>query len=296
MLTDINLSPSCSFFEFILPDGTLKLRCWQPGGSKRGLVLLVHGLGAAGAWFEACARELSGRGFLVYAYDLRGFGSRSAESFKSYNEWLDELCLIVRHLRSCNGGLPFYLLGNSMGALVVIAAAVLLELDGIIVSSPGFDGHPDSFTLLYRLKSVLCALLNSKSQVALPYEMDMVTRDPGVRLWLAEASPGKPTVPAAMLFELLKLSTRVLADLKEVKAPVLMLTAGQDRIVNNKVSEKLFKRLAAPSKKHVCLQEAWHDLMFDPLVDEVADEIAGWQAELAGSRQSSGACAGQPGI
>jgi acylglycerol lipase len=288
MLTDIQLNPTCAFLPFAFAGETCQLRKWGKREGARALVLLVHGLGAESAWFEAAARELACRGFLVFAYDQRGFGSRSATILRSYKEWLEDLLLLARHLRATHANLPVYVLGNSMGALVVMAAAASLDLDGIIISSPGFDGDPHAFTFFYKLKAVVTALLAPGAQVALPYSLEIVARHQSVKKWLAENAPAKPTVPGSMLFELSKLSSQVLAGLKTVKAPLLMFTAGQDRVVNNSVSEKVFEALAAPSKKHICLEEAWHDLMFDPLVDEIAGEIVFWQNTIVASLQPSG--------
>jgi alpha-beta hydrolase superfamily lysophospholipase len=167
-----------------------------------------------------------------------------------------------------------------MGALVVMAASSQVETDGIIICSPGFDGHPQAFSLGYKVKSLLSALFTPQREVNLPYQLDLVTRSLAVRAWLTNLTAKRMSVPGSMLFELLKLSQNVIANLTSVKAPVLMITAGQERVVNNQVSQKLFDKLQAPSKKHICMQDAWHDLMFDPQIDEVAEEIANWQGNL----------------
>jgi len=53
-----------------------------------------------------------------------------------------------------------------------------------------------------------------------------------------------------------------------------MFTSGVDRIVNNEVSTRVFDQLVAPNKKRSHIKEAWHDLMFDPEIDQVVDEVA----------------------
>ena len=290
MKTKIELDPTCSFIEVPVRAENYKIRSWGNRDGASALALLVHGLGAQSGWFEAAAKELAARGFFVLAYDQRGHGSRADVSLASYKEWIDDLAELLRQLKARYSSMPFYLMGNSMGGLVVMASSHLVEPDGIVIFSPGFDGHPQTFSLGYKFRSIFCALTSPLKPVALPYGFEIVTRDLAVRDWL-EADPlKKKGLPGYMLFELLKLSQNVIANLKSVHVPVLMITAGQEKVVNNQVNEKLFKRLTAPSKKHVHMEEAWHDLMFDPQVDEVADAIKVWQKEVESSR-SQGACA-----
>ncbi len=281
MIADIRLDPSCSIIEVPVAQEIFKVRVWGDRAKARAIALLVHGLGAHSSWFEAGARELVRQGFLVMAYDQRGFGTRQSSPFHSYKEWIDDLVAITRKLKADYESLPFYLMGNSMGGLVAMASCRFVQIDGIVIFSPGFDGHPDTFTFMYKLKSILSALLSPDTVVELPYGFDYAVRDEKARKWLDEDPLKRTAVPGYILMELLKLSQNVLANLKEIHLPLLMITAGQEKIVNNKVNEKLFGRLQAPKKKHVQIQEAWHDLMFDPLVDEVAGEISKWQKELS---------------
>lgn len=283
MINELQLNSSCTFVEVALQGEIFKLRSWGAGAAPRGIALLVHGLGAHSAWFEAAAREFAARGFSVLAYDQRGFGERSAAAFSSYRQWIDDLAALVKQIRQDHSGVPLYLMGNSMGALVVMAASRQLDVDGIVIFSPGFDGHPEAFSFSYKFKTIMSALLTPQKDVKLPYRPDFVTRDLGVREWLSADPLKRLAVPGVMLLELLKLSQNVIANLKSVHVPVLMMTAGQERVVNNQVNEKLFARLSAPSKKHVCMKDAWHDLMFDPQVDEVAAELAAWHDSLVQS-------------
>ncbi|MBX9686364.1 MAG: lysophospholipase [Candidatus Obscuribacterales bacterium] len=280
MIEQIDLNPSCNFLEAPLSGETIKLRSWGQFQGAQGVALLVHGLGAHSAWFEAEARELAKRGFFVLAYDHCGFGNRRRRPFKSYKQWIDDLAAVLAFVSAKFTGLPLYLMGNSMGALVVMATSQIVKVSGIVIFSPGFDGHPKAFTPAYKISSVLSAIFAPQRPVSLPYGFELVSRDSSVREWLEKDEEKRVAVPGSMLFELLKLSQHVLANLKATAVPVLMITAGQDRIVNNELNGKLFARLNAPSKKHVHLPEAWHDLMFDPQLDEVADEISLWHSEL----------------
>jgi heterodisulfide reductase subunit A-like polyferredoxin len=55
-----------------------------------------------------------------------------------------------------------------------------------------------------------------------------------------------------------------------------MLSAGQDRLVDNRSNKSIFKKLISPSKKELIFSNAMHDLTLDPAVDDVANEIVNW--------------------
>lgn len=179
-----------------------------------------------------------------------------------------------------------------MGALLSLVASVRgslttstnkfkfdIQPDGLVLLSPGFDGYPATFTWQFRIVTVIRALLNPEGLVTLPYGADLCTRDVSTRTWISNDPEGSFRVAGKYLLQLLKLSNATKHTSGIIESPVLMMTSGKDRIVNNPINFAFFKKLSAPEKKHKHFEEAWHDLMFDPQVDEVADEIVHWMSE-----------------
>lgn len=281
MISDINLTATCSLLSISSPDGgTIAARSWgMPQDCKFGVVL-VHGLGAHSGWFEAFARLLKVKQGFCLAYDQRGFGRRQDESFTSYTQWIDDLNTVFDYGQAQIGDRPLFLVGNSMGAVVALAAVSFLSPAGLVLLSPGLDGHPSTFSLNYKLQAILKAFFFPNKEVSIPYGFDRACREPRVVDWL-ESDPAKRNrVPAYMLLELLKLTKMVARERLNITLPVLMMTAGHEFIVNSQVNESFFAGLKTTRKQHIHFSEAWHDLMFDPLVDEVADAFMSWQAEI----------------
>lgn len=288
---EIDLNPTCTLSPLLLASGEITLRRWS-AGDPQSRALLVHGLGAHAGWFEAAGRRLRQRGIEAIAYDHRGFGSRKHLELTSYNQWVFDLCQVYQSLSEASTT-PVYLMANSMGALLAIAAIkarndlffqTAQPLPGLVMFSPGFDGCPDRFTLLYRVRAVVSALLQPRALVSLPYSAADITRDQSVQHWI-ENDPGHlASVPGSMLLELLKLSKKIesLLPLK-IDIPVLMLTAGVERIVNSKVNQNFFKMMIASDKEQKEFSQSFHDLMFDPDIDQVVEEIVHWQKRHAPS-------------
>lgn len=283
MSTDINLEPTSTPVSYggVGASARITARTWGNPSGARAAVLLVHGLGAHSGWFEAFASRLEPHNVFVLSYDQVGFGKRRNESFTSRQQWLDDVKVSFEYLKSRAGNIPIYVMGNSMGAVVALRAAPQLQPAGIALFSPGFDGHPETFSIPYKLKAVALAFAAPQTELTLPYTVDDITSSIKVREWLLGDPDRRFCVTAKMGLELLKLTIDAKAQAKVVPCPVFMATAQIEKIVNNPISNKIFDQLEAPSKKRMHFQESWHDLMFDPFVDQLASSVADWMEEIA---------------
>jgi alpha-beta hydrolase superfamily lysophospholipase len=277
MPSEINLKPTGSYFEIAKGNASpICGRTWGTPSDCHSAALLVHGLGANSTWFEAAGRRLKVQGVYAMAYDQIGFGKRKEQKLTSYKQWLDDLQAAWLHLKTQIGDKPVFLLGNSMGAVVALAAANTVKPDGLILTSPGFEGQAETFNLWFRVTGIVQALLQPDKLLTLPYTVDMVSRDEAARNFM-EAEVGKRmTVKGSTLLEVLKLGQATRKQVTSISSPVFMFTAGRDQIVSNAASTETFNRLQAPEKKRRHYAEAYHDLMFDPVIDELVDELVKW--------------------
>jgi len=293
MVVDINLTPTASHVDIVRTweaadtgaeelNRSLPARTWGTASECMAGALLVHGLGAHSGWFEGFGRRLKVRRIYTVAYDQVGFGRRRQQVFTSYNQWLDDINTAFDFVRATIGEKPLYIMGNSMGAAVALRAVSNGDISpkGIVLMSPGFDGNWGAFTLPYRVRAICQALTQPDTEIDLPYSTDLVTRDTSVRQWIKNDPERRFRLPARMLLELLKLTSDLASRSRKVRCPVLMLNAGVEKIVNTDVSDKLFNGLLCPKQRKI-FTEAWHDLMFDPVIDEMTDGVVAWIKETS---------------
>lgn len=285
MPTEINLTPTGAQFEIPSKGATIAAKSWGTASACRAAALLVHGIGAHSGWFEALARRLKVKQIYAVAYDQVGFGKRCAEELYSYQQWLDDVATVYQDLREQVGDKPIFIMGNSMGGVVSLCATPTVDPAGLVLFSPGFEGNSATFTLPFRLKGISQALLNPNSEISLPYTCAAFVRDEATRTWVENDPDSRMKVPAKMLLQLLKLTKQVPQQSKLIKCPVLVATAGRDKIVDNQATSAIFDMLTVPHKKRRHFVDAYHDMMFDPVIDDLTNEVVDWVSEC--TRKSS---------
>ncbi|MSO98412.1 MAG: alpha/beta hydrolase [Rhodospirillaceae bacterium] len=133
---------------FVTSDGlSLPVRRWLPDQPPKAVVLALHGFNDYAKAFDKIPANtlgtgpfLASQGFVVYAYDQRGFGRAP-----NVGLWPGEAALIgdfrdfARVLRRAHPNIPVYALGESMGGAVIMAAVADAQLplvDGIVLAAP----------------------------------------------------------------------------------------------------------------------------------------------------------------
>lgn len=139
------ISPGFGRDGFETSDGTyLPYRAWLPHGETTAVIVALHGFNDYSHAFEIPGEYMRMHGVATYAYDQRGFGSAPARGL-----WAGEYNLVhdaadmVNLLHAQYPHVPVYLLGESMGGAVAVAAATapgFPKIDGVILSSPALWG------------------------------------------------------------------------------------------------------------------------------------------------------------
>jgi len=124
-----------------MSDGyVLPISSWVPDGKITAVVLALHGFNDYRHAFAGTGPFLARHGILTYAFDQRGFGE--TEGFGLWagtDRMVQDLHTLVRLLRSRHPGLPLFLMGESMGGAVIMAALGRpdpLQTDGAILIAP----------------------------------------------------------------------------------------------------------------------------------------------------------------
>lgn len=122
----------------------LPLRVWKPDGPPGAALVALHGFNDYSKSFEEPGKFWAVHGIVTYAYDQRGFGEAPDHGLWAGTETLTEdLRVAARLVGERHPGIPVYLVGDSMGAAIILAA---LGSDdppraaGAVLSAPAVRG------------------------------------------------------------------------------------------------------------------------------------------------------------
>jgi acylglycerol lipase len=126
---------------WLAEDGAkLPLRTWLPKSEANAVLIALHGFNDYSNFFQKPGEYFSSHGIACYAYDQRGFGAAPQRGLWAGVEgYTHDLRTLAALLRQRYPQRPVYLLGESMGGAVVIAAmkeAGMPPVDGIILAAP----------------------------------------------------------------------------------------------------------------------------------------------------------------
>ncbi|GAB4392629.1 MAG: alpha/beta hydrolase [Kiloniellaceae bacterium] len=280
--------PALSGDRFITADGSeLPLRAWQPeGNTPRGVVLALHGFNDYSHAFADSGPALAAEGLIVYAYDQRGFGEAPHRGlWAGVDALTGDLADATRLLRRRHPGLPIYLLGESMGGAVIMAAlagpAPTLaagETDGVILAAPAVWARStmpfyQSAALWLGARFFPWAKFTGKGlgiQASDNIEMlRALGRDP---LFIKETR-------VDAIYGLVNLMDAALQAGPEIRADALFLYGARDEVVPAEPTYQLWRSLPAESEARQRLAlypEGWHMLLRDLQAQVVIDDIAAW--------------------
>lgn len=131
--------------HFLTADAArLPLRTWNPEGAPTAALIALHGFNDYSKSFEGPGEFWATRGIVTYAYDQRGFGDAPNHGLWAGTETLvEDLRTAARLVRGRHPGIPLFLVGESMGGAIALAAlgsGDIPAVDGVVLAAPAVRG------------------------------------------------------------------------------------------------------------------------------------------------------------
>lgn len=142
----INGSPRLGADRLAMADGVeLPLRSWLPDGQPQAVILGLHGFNDYSNAFAMPAESWAKHGIATYAYDQRGFGATADRGLWPGTETLAaDADTAARLIAQRHPGVPLFVVGESMGGAVILAAVAehkLGDAQGFILLAPAVRGR-----------------------------------------------------------------------------------------------------------------------------------------------------------
>ncbi len=257
----------------------LYYQAWVPLDQPHRAVLVnLHGLGDHSGLYPRLTDYFPQRGIATYAYDMRGNGRSPGQRayLRSWDEYREDLASFLTRVRAWEPNLPIFVLGHSLGGLVVLDYALRHPegLAGVITAAPplGKVGVPPVLMALGRVMSRIWP------RFSLEVGMDLsgLARDPKV----VEAVLADPLFhrrgTARLSTEVTAAISRVHAGAASLSVPLLILHGSADRMVPPDGSREFFGKVRFPDRELRELPGAYHGLFADIGYQEVLENLERW--------------------
>lgn len=253
-------------------------RIRRPAGQARGVVINLHGLGDHSGLYPDLMDHLASVGLVVHAPDLRGNGRSPGQRgyIGRWEELRADLHALVALVRSEEPGLPLFLLGNSLGGLVVLDYALTYPegVRGVIAVAPplGRLSVPAPLLALGRVMSRLWPRFSVQTGM----DLSGLARDPAVRATVLADPLFHRRGTARLSTEVVATIARVLADAPRFPVPVLILHGAADRMVTPDGSRAFIDRVGHPDRELREYPDGYHALFADLDRARVLDDLERW--------------------
>ncbi len=256
----------------------LYYQCWRPEEETRAVLVIVHGFGEHSGRYMNIVDYLVPQGYAVYGFDHRGHG-RSPGKRGHINEWgelREDVQAFLRLVGNQEPDLPLFLMGHSLGGLIVLESVLRNPegLKGVIVSGPvlGQVGVSPFLLILSRILSRLCP------QFTMDVKLDAtaISRDPAVVKAYQEDPLVHSKATARFGAEMNSAIVWTQAHAADWCLPLLILHGGADRLSPAEGSRIFYENVNFPDKKRHEYEGGYHEPHNDIDYEQVIKDFEQW--------------------
>jgi carboxylesterase len=208
--------------------------------------LLLHGFTSCPFELRLLGDHLQNDGYTVSIPLLPGHGTSPQDlKAQSWVDWYEAAKTALFELRKkCQ---TVYVIGLSMGGSIALHLAAHYEVEGIVALAPG----------LY-LKNKFSFL----SHVLYPfYPYSKKWLGPDIKADVETITYNK--IPVKSLSELLRMFRHLRDDLADINAPLLIIYAKQDHVINSKSAQEIYQKVSSKNKRILSLKKSYHIITLD---------------------------------
>jgi len=266
-------------FSWIAQDGSSTYaQGWEPEISPKAIVCLVHGLGEHSGRYSLVAEHLTGAGFVLLTFDLRGHGKSDGTRghIPSNDVILDQIDHLIKEARRRYPDLPSFLYGHSLGGIIVLFYTLKRqpELAGVIATSPGLRTSLEAQTLKVSAAKILASIFPAYCMPT-GLKAEDISHDPAV----VQKYLNDPLVHDQASFAMAKNTFSAIQwtfeHANEFKPPLLLMHGSDDKIAFARGSDEFANLVHCD-----CTLKIWdgfyHETHNEPEKDQVLDYVNSW--------------------
>lgn len=268
----------------------VKLACFEalPAGKPRAMVFYFHGYASftLQEYIRAMAKRFTDAGLAVYAFDQLGHGASPGRRV-GFDHWTtltdDAKGFVISKLKAIPD-LPFFLYGESMGGAIAIITGLALQgteflprFRSLLLEAPMCGQKQRPIPPLLCILRCCCEPLCPHCYSPIPLPPETCSRDKEfVKRYRKSKYFFKHNTRYHTGLELVRMTDFLFFHAKEIKVPLLLLTAQHDLIVT--AHPEFLATVSTPKElvRHEIIKDAYHMILTDPSAPQAIQVVFEW--------------------
>jgi len=251
----------------------------QPVTDPKASVIIVHGLAEHSGRYDHVIRYLTDNGYVVWTFDLRGHGQSDGKRsyVKSFNDYLDDLSLIIARSLEEYPHLPTILFGHSMGGAIATLYTITHKpaIRGLLLSAASLKISSSVSPILIKLAPLISAIFPKMKTIVL--DGSAISRDPLiVQAYNNDPLNYRGGIPARTGAELNAAIRRIQSQMATIDLPLLIMHGTFDRLADIAGSHLLYNKAVSSDKTLKFYEGFYHEILNDPEKQVVLNDMREW--------------------
>jgi alpha-beta hydrolase superfamily lysophospholipase len=259
----------------------LNSKTWRPQGEPKAVLAIVHGAGEYIGRYQNLAAALIPKGYALCGYDQRGHGTSEGQRghINSWGEYRGDLGIFLERVNTMFPGTVRFLLGHSMGTLVVLdyLQQPTTSVKGAILSGTALDPADAAPPAKVFVAKVLSGIIPT-FPMQLPVSGDCISRDPQwVQLYNQDTLVHFAR-SARWGTETLGTIERIKDNPEKLQTPLLFLHGEADPLVTAEGARRFYERLPLADKTIHIYPDGLHEPLNDLNSQQVIADLESWMS------------------
>ncbi|MEM6251644.1 MAG: lysophospholipase [Cyanobacteria bacterium P01_D01_bin.156] len=260
---------------------SLFYQAWYPSGTARAVIALVHGFGEHCDRYHTVTTALTQAGYVIFGFDNQGHGRSEGQRghINRWQDYRDNVSAFLAQVRQHEPRLPLFILGHSLGGLIVLDFALTAPqgIAGIIISGPPI--RPVGIA-----KPYLVAIARLLSGIWPRFSMDVGTgrdtlsRDPAIVNQMQTDPLTHSVATVRWGTECLVAIANVRKTISQLQLPILLIHGSADKVNDVCGSQEIFERISVDKTLKI-YPGSYHEPHNDLDRQQVMHDIIAWLAE-----------------
>lgn len=261
------------------------IHIWAPRDPKA-VILAIHGGMAHAGDYVTPALYFKEHGIATVSFDMCGHDGKKRVDIPSFNNFLEDEALFLKWIKSTYPGLPIFVMGHSMGALIAThlefgSFAKDRDIKGVILSSPYYVNAIKVPQILQTFSRSLAKLFPTM-KVPLEHLTHMLTHDAAItERHLTDERDNIRATEVSFRFaaSLMAAQEGLAGKFGKWAHPVFAVVAGDDKLADAQGAKALLDTIPADLLEYHHYPENYHENFNELNRNTIFADILKWMGK-----------------